>query len=138
MVAIAAVAYLGAGCGGSDSSTSSDGGSPSGSTTAVVNVDATKGASLATDPAYNVIDVRTPSEFAAGHLSVAVNIDFESSSFDSEIGKLDKSANYLVYCRSGNRSTQATAKMAAAGFTHVTNVSGGGFDALKAAGAATE
>ena len=92
---------------------------------------------MAADSTYKVIDVRTPSEFAAGHLSVATNVDFESPSFDTELAKLDKSTNYLVYCRNGNRSTQATAKIAAAGFTSITNVSGGGFDALKAAGAAT-
>jgi rhodanese-related sulfurtransferase len=54
-----------------------------------------------------MIDVRTPEEFAEGHIKGAINIDFESESFASEIKKLDPELTYFVYCRSGNRSGKA-------------------------------
>ncbi len=81
-----------------------------------------------------VVDVRTPSEYAAGHVDGAVNIDVEGATFDAEIAKLDKNATYAVYCHSGRRSGLATDAMAKAGFTHVYNLQGGIGD-LQAAGA---
>lgn len=66
-----------------------------------------------------IVDVRTPAEYAAGHLEGATNIDVEAADFGSKIGKLDKSKSYFVYCRSGNRSAQAITQMKAAGFTHL-------------------
>lgn len=83
-----------------------------------------------------VIDVRTPAEFAAGHIKGAVNIDVEGSEFDAQINALPKGEAYLVYCRSGNRSKTAAGIMKAAGFTNVYD--GGGFSALVSAGAKTE
>jgi rhodanese-related sulfurtransferase len=74
-----------------------------------------------------VVDVRTPAEFAAGHLEGATNIDIEASTFSAKIANLDKGAPYFVYCRSGNRSSQAVAQMKKAGFTAVTD--GGGMTA---------
>ena len=56
---------------------------------------------------YPIIDVRTPSEFWEGHIDNAINIDFKSNLFINEISKLDKSKTYLIYCRSGNRSSKA-------------------------------
>lgn len=72
-----------------------------------------------------VIDVRTPAEFAAGHLANAVNIDVEGPDFDSQIATLDRAATYAVYCHSGRRSTNAANMMVGAGFTHVFNLKGG-------------
>ena len=69
-----------------------------------------------------VIDVRTPQEFAEGHLDGAVNIDVNSADFAARIRALDPGARYLVYCRSGNRSAQAVERMKAAGFTSVTDL----------------
>ena len=66
-----------------------------------------------------VLDVRTPEEFAAGALPGARNIDLSSPSFTDRIGGLDQDATYLVYCRSGNRSRQATAVMEEVGFTNL-------------------
>lgn len=74
-----------------------------------------------------IVDVRTPAEFATGHLEGATNIDIEANDFATKIATLDKNASYLVYCRSGNRSAQAKSKMSAAGFTHVTD--GGAMEA---------
>ena len=67
-----------------------------------------------------VLDVRTPGKYNAVHLQGAQNLDFESGTFSSEIANLDKAANYVVHCRSGNRPSQAAAQMRAAGL-HVTD-----------------
>ncbi|TFD34210.1 rhodanese-like domain-containing protein [Cryobacterium cryoconiti] len=68
-----------------------------------------------------VIDVRTPGEYAAGHLEGAMNIDVQSSSFDSQVSTLPTDGDYVVYCRSGNRSAAAAARLADLGFTSVTD-----------------
>ena len=69
-----------------------------------------------------IIDVRTPEEFAAGHLDGAVLIDIKHPSFDAEITKLDATASYIVYCRSGNRSAQAVDRMRAIGIENITDL----------------
>lgn len=79
-----------------------------------------------------VIDVRTPAEFASGHLEGALNIDVQGKNFAAEIEALDKSANYVIYCRSGNRSGQAISQMQSLGFTG-TLTNGGGVDAASQA-----
>ena len=82
--------------------------------------------------------MRTPEEFAQGHLNGAINIDYESSTFKEDIGKLDKGFTYLVYCRTGVRSGMAQGIMEEAGFKHVTSLIGGitewvaqGFEVVK-------
>lgn len=72
-----------------------------------------------------LLDVRTPSEFAGGHVSGASNIDFNNPSFVSEIQKLDREKTYFVYCRSGNRSGQAVAMMRKEGFRSIYELQGG-------------
>lgn len=72
-----------------------------------------------------VLDVRTPGEFAAGHIENAINIDVEGMTFDSEIAKLDKNVEYALYCHSGRRSAIAAEKMTKAGFNKVANLEGG-------------
>ena len=64
-----------------------------------------------------VIDVRTPEETSAGHLEGALLFDVQDAAFLSNLETLDKSANYYIYCRSGNRSGQAIETMKANGFT---------------------
>jgi len=68
-----------------------------------------------------VIDVRTPAEFASGHLEGALNIDIQSPDFFATVSQLDPSADYFIYCRSGNRSGQAIAQMTNLGFTSMEN-----------------
>jgi len=68
-----------------------------------------------------VVDVRSADEFATGHLIGAVNIDVQSSDFETLISELDPTSPYYVYCRSGNRSAQAIDRMSALGFTDLTN-----------------
>ena len=71
------------------------------------------------------LDVRTPGEFMEGHLVNAINIDVENPSFGTEIAKLDKTATYAVYCRSGRRSASAISTMKDAGFTNMFNLNAG-------------
>ena len=74
-------------------------------------------ASIGLDADTVLVDVRTPDEYAAGHLEGAVNIDAQSPSFEGEVSELDADADYVVYCQSGNRSAQAASAMAAADLT---------------------
>lgn len=69
-----------------------------------------------------IIDVRTPEEFAEGHLDGATNLDLNGGQFQEAITTLDPGANYLIYCRSGNRSGQATALLRDAGFENVVDL----------------
>ena len=77
------------------------------------------------NPDFVVIDVRTPEEYADGHVEGAVNIDFYSPDFSDEIGKLDRSKTYLVYCRSGSRSAQAVSIMEELEFPNIYHMTGG-------------
>ena len=92
--------------------------------TAVTTVDAATFAKQVQAPGVTVIDVRTPAEFASGHIAGAVNID-EEGDFAAGIAHLDKSKTYAVYCHSGRRSGLATTAMADAGFTSIYNLDGG-------------
>lgn len=72
-----------------------------------------------------VLDVRTPAEFAEGHLAGAQLIDFQSPSFAADVAEIDRDLPIFVYCRSGNRSAQAVATMVELGFTDLTELDGG-------------
>jgi phage shock protein E len=72
-----------------------------------------------------VIDVRTADEFAAGHLDGAVQMDFYDPAFAERVGELDPDGEYLVYCRSDNRSGQAVALMREMGIEQVWDMDGG-------------
>lgn len=104
------------------------------SDSAVTDVGAQDFVTSSSEPGTVVVDVRTPAEYAAGHVEGAVNIDVESSAFGAEIAALPTDTTYAVYCRSGRRSTLASDQMADAGFTSVINLEGGVAD-LQAAGA---
>ena len=68
---------------------------------------------------YIILDVRTPEEFAEKHIPNAMNIPNETIGSE-EIAELpDKNQLILVYCRSGNRSKQASNKLAALGYTNI-------------------
>jgi phage shock protein E len=72
-----------------------------------------------------VLDVRTPKEFAAGHIPGATNIDWNGADFATRAAALDKSKTYLVHCAVGGRSAKASDKMTALQFTNVHNLEGG-------------
>jgi phage shock protein E len=82
----------------------------------------------------SVIDVRTPEEFATGHLQGALNLNIEGSTFASDIDALDHEANYVLYCRSGNRAGQALAFMSQNGFTGTITNAGAVADASSLTG----
>lgn len=81
--------------------------------------------SLTQQPGVEVIDVRTPEEFAQGHLANAVNMNVESPEFATQIASLDPNGEYAIYCRSANRSKVAMEQMKAAGITNVQELDGG-------------
>ena len=72
-----------------------------------------------------MLDVRTPEEFAEGHLDGAVLVDFYDADFADQLAELDPDVPYLVYCRSGNRSGQTLDVMEQLGFTSAVDVDGG-------------
>ena len=73
---------------------------------------------------YIILDVRRVDEFSAGHIPGAINIPNESIG-NEEISALpDKGQLILVYCRSGNRSKQASEKLAALGYTNIVEFGG--------------
>lgn len=80
-----------------------------------------------------VIDVRTPEEFAEGHIEGAINVDVKGENFEAELAKLDPEKEYLLHCRSGARSTSAKPTFEKLGFKSVYHMSGG-FDAWTDAG----
>ena len=79
-----------------------------------------------------VIDVRTPGEFNSGHVAGAINIDYSAPDFEKIIGGLDRAKFYLVYCRSGHRSSGAVKVMKRLKFKKVYDF--GGIMQWKAAG----
>ncbi|MFN4124077.1 MAG: rhodanese-like domain-containing protein [Flavobacteriales bacterium] len=73
-----------------------------------------------------VIDVRTPEEIAEGYIEGAdLFIDYNGCCFNEEVAKLDKNQTYVVYCRSGGRSSNASDFMTKNGFKDVYNLKGG-------------
>ncbi|MCL2328470.1 MAG: thioredoxin domain-containing protein [Bacteroidetes bacterium] len=78
---------------------------------------ATKGAQL--------IDVRTPAEFAKYRIQSAQNMDFKAADFAEQIQKLDKNQPVLIYCLASPRSKAALAIFEQAGFTTVYELAGG-------------
>ena len=72
-----------------------------------------------------LIDVRTPAEFAEGHIENAKNIDFYSANFDLQIDALDKSIPVILYCKSGGRSAKCVSKLNLKGFKVIYDLQGG-------------
>jgi len=89
------------------------------------SLDADAFADLAGRDGVVVLDVRTPEEFAEGHLEGAVNLDVSSPDFAAGLAELDPAATYAVYCRSGNRSQAAVQQMQGAGIDAVADLAGG-------------
>jgi rhodanese-related sulfurtransferase len=93
-----------------------------------VNLNVSEFSQKITEPDVIILDVRTPEEFASGHIEGALNIDFNGGDFANEITRLNPSENYAIYCRSGSRSGQAASIMHKAGFHDVSNLNGGVID----------
>jgi rhodanese-related sulfurtransferase len=120
------------GCGGSESDAadvtsavadSTDGGTmPSAAVTMLDPVDV---ADVLGRGGIRIIDVRTPAEFAEGHIAGAELVDISQPDFVDRIAALDPAGTYFVYCRSGNRSGVATEMMLDMGFTSLYELRGG-------------
>jgi len=79
---------------------------------------------METESNYIILDVRTPEEFAEKHIPHAINIPNETIG-TAEIPELpDKGQLILVYCRSGNRSKQASEKLVRLGYTNIVEFGG--------------
>jgi rhodanese-related sulfurtransferase len=81
---------------------------------------------LKEDPNGVILDVRTPEEVEDGVIGDAIHHDiYTGQAFVDALQELDKSKNYYVYCRSGNRSGQACAILNSLGFANAYNLKGG-------------
>jgi rhodanese-related sulfurtransferase len=85
-----------------------------------------------------VLDVRTPEEFAGGHIAGAKNIDYSNGDFAKKVGELDKSKDYLIHCAAGGRSAKALNLMKDQKFSGAVYHMDGGFNAWKQAGKPVE
>ncbi len=74
---------------------------------------------------YIVIDVRTPQEFNEGHVKGAININFYDENFEEQLDELNKDKKYLIYCRSGSRSSKTLILMENLQFINVYDLEGG-------------
>lgn len=72
-----------------------------------------------------LIDVRTPDEFAEGHIAGAKNYDWNGEHFEHQVMGLDKSKPVLVYCLKGGRSASAASRLRSMGFKEVYELEGG-------------
>jgi protein disulfide-isomerase len=72
-----------------------------------------------------ILDVRTATEFKAGHLPGAVNLDVNAPDFEAKAALLDKSKTYLVHCASGGRSVKACENLSRLDFPKLYNLPGG-------------
>lgn len=77
------------------------------------------------DSDVQLIDVRTPKEYAEGYIKNAVNINFFDDDFLEQMSVLDKDKPVIVYCKSGRRSANALQQLKDAGFTKVYDLEGG-------------
>lgn len=131
VVVAALLAVSCGGGGGDDEGADFSGPEPSAETQTtqggLVRVSPTVAAATVEDPPDDlvILDVRTPEEFAEGHIDDAIMIDFYSDDFADQLAGLDPDVPYVLYCRSGNRSGQTLAIMEQLGFTSVQDVDGG-------------
>ncbi len=89
------------------------------------NMDVEKFANYLANDSVQLVDVRTPEEFAEGHIAGAKNINVFDNDFINQCEKtLDKTKPVAVYCRSGKRSAEAAQKLSEKGYD-VTNLLGG-------------
>lgn len=76
-------------------------------------------------PERQLLDVRTPEEYATGYISGAKNVNVYDNDFLKQLEGLDKNKPVFVYCKGGGRSASAVKKMQADGFATVYELQGG-------------
>jgi phage shock protein E len=94
-------------------------------TNSVHHVNPAEAQKLIAEKKVVVLDVRTPKEFAAGHIAGATNINFRSADFAKAIAGLDTNQTYLVHCAVGGRSTQALPVFEQLQFQSIYHLDGG-------------
>jgi len=77
------------------------------------------------NPDVILLDVRTPEEFAEGHLENSINLNYNDADFASKVDSLDKKKQYEIYCRSGKRSGASVKLMQEKGIKNVHDLQGG-------------
>lgn len=100
-------------------------GAAAATSTVIRHVDAGGAERLIADGKVVVLDVRTPAEYAAGHLEGAQLINFSAPDFATNLAKLDRQQPYLLHCATGRRSTAALKVFEELGFRDVTHLDGG-------------
>lgn len=80
---------------------------------------------LMKDESVQLVDVRTPEEYAKGKIGNATNLNYFDQDFQSQLSTLDKTKPVLVYCASGRRSANAVSLMKEMGFTEIHELKGG-------------
>lgn len=93
--------------------------------TVVTNVQPELAAKLVAEHKVVVLDVRTPAEFAEGHIAGATNINFMAKDFATRVGQLDRDQVYLLHCASGGRSKRCLPKLKQLGFKKIYHLDGG-------------
>lgn len=91
----------------------------------VVPISVKEAAELLGKPDVIILDVRTPAEFAGGHLPGARNMDFFGGRFEQQVSSLPKDKSVLLYCRSGKRSAGAAEALAEAGLKKIMDMHDG-------------
>jgi len=79
---------------------------------------------MSTVEEFIILDVRTQEEYADGHIPGAICVPNETIGTEPPVELPDKEKKILVYCRSGNRSRQAAAKLAAMGYSNIVEFGG--------------
>ncbi len=82
-------------------------------------------AKLQQTPNAQLVDVRTPKEYADGHLENALYVDWNAKDFVEKVSFLDKQKPVFVYCLVGGRSASACSKLKTLGFTEIYEMQGG-------------
>jgi len=80
---------------------------------------------------FELIDVRTKSEYESGFIESGLNIDFFSDTFESDILSLNKNSKIILYCRTNNRSTKTANLLKKNGFKDISVIEGGITDWVK-------
>ena len=80
---------------------------------------------------FELIDVRTKSEYESGFIESALNINFFSDTFESDVLSLNKNSKIILYCRTNNRSTKTANLLKKNGFKDVSVIEGGITDWVK-------
>lgn len=91
-------------------------------------------AKIKATPNAQLLDVRTPQEWAQGKIASSKCINYNDPTFASQVQKLDKNKPIFVYCAVGGRSSRAAQILTSAGFKQVYNLQGAGYSGLAAKG----